>query len=80
MNLLEALKEIKAKLNDKDISVRSLLAARRCDDNIMKVCISVKDNLISLAGLPLSLDDMLADDWDLLVHYKMGNSYEELEK
>lgn len=77
MRLEEVFKQIKSYDARGDISVRSFLVARRCNDNIMKVCISVKDNLISLAGLPLSVDDILVDDWDLLVHYKMGNSYED---
>lgn len=67
MNLIEVFKEIKS-------------YDARSDNNIMKVYISVKDNLISLSDLPLSVDDMIADDWDLITHYKMGNSYEELEQ
>lgn len=44
------------------------------------MCIRVKDDLITLSAFPITVDDMLADDWDLLVHYKIGNSYEELEQ
>jgi len=79
MRLDEAFKKIKSYDARGDISVRSFLIVRFHSNNKINVCISVKDNLISLSDLPLSVDDMLADDWDLLTHYKMGNSYEELE-
>lgn len=46
----------------------------------MRVCIRVKDGLIALSAFPITVYDMLADDWELLTHYKIGNSYEELEQ
>lgn len=79
MRLDEVFKQIKSYDALGDINVKGFLTARRCDNNIMKVCMSVKDNLISLAGLQLSVDDMLSDDWDLLIHYSTGNGYVKLE-
>jgi len=77
MNLLEAFEKIKS-----DHAGKQCLIARYqgpVSDNV-RVCIRVKDDLIALSAFPITVDDMLADDWDLLVHYKMGNSYEELEQ
>ena len=79
MQLEEVFKQIKSYDARDDIRVRSFLLARFGYNNVITVCISVMNNQIKLSVLPLSVDDMLADDWDLLVSYKMGNSYEELE-
>jgi hypothetical protein len=75
MNLLQAFEKIKS-----DHAGKQCLIARYqgpVSDNV-RVCIRVKDDLITLSAFPITVDDMLADDWDLLVSYKMGNSYEEL--
>lgn len=82
MLLDEAFKQIKSYDARSDISVRSFLIARYqgpVSDNV-RVCIRVKDGLIALSAFPITVYDMLADDWELLTHYKIGNSYEELEQ
>lgn len=77
MNLVEAIKEIKSNHTGKQCLITRFQGPR--EDNV-RVCIRVKDDIIALSAFPITVDDMLADDWDLLVHYKMGNSYEELEQ
>lgn len=82
MLLDEAFKQIKSYDARSDIKVKSFLIARYQgprEDNV-RVCIRVKDDLITLSAFPITVDDMLADDWELLASYKMGNSYEELEQ
>lgn len=82
MNLIEVFKEIKSYSSRDDIKINSFLIARfqgSVSDNV-RVCIRVKDGLIALSAFPITVYDMLADDWELLTHYKIGNSYEELEQ
>lgn len=77
MNLLQAFEKIKS-----DHTGKQCLIARYqgpVSDNV-RVCIRVKDGLIALSAFPITVYDMLADDWELLTHYKIGNSYEELEQ
>lgn len=77
MNLLQAFEKIKSDHAGKQCLIARYQGPR--EDNV-RVCIRVKDDLIALSAFPITVDDMLADDWELLVHYKMGNSYEELEQ
>lgn len=77
MKLLEAFEKIKS-----DHTSKQCLIARYqgpVSDNV-RVCIKVEDDFIALSAFPITVDDMLADDWDLLVSYKMGNSYELKER
>ncbi len=77
MNLLEVFEKIKNDHAGKQCLITRFQGPR--EDNV-QVCIKVEDNFIVLSAFPITVDDMLADDWELLVHYKMGNSYEELEQ
>lgn len=76
MNLLQAFEKIKSDHTGKQCLIARYQGPR--EDNV-RVCIRVKDDLITLSAFPITVDDMLADDWELLTSYKMGNSYEELE-
>jgi len=77
MNLLEAFEKIKSDHAGKQCLITRFQGQH--EDNV-RVCIKVEDDLIALSAFPITVDDMLADDWELLVHYKMENSYEELEQ
>ena len=77
MNLLQAFEKIKSDYASTQCLISRFQGPR--EDNV-RVCIRVKEDIIALSAFPITVDDMLADDWDLLVHYKMGNSYEELEQ
>lgn len=77
MNLLEAFKKIKSDHAGKQCLITRFQGPR--EDNV-QVCIKVEDNFIVLSAFPITVDDMLAGDWELLVSYKMGNSYEEVEQ
>lgn len=76
MNLLQAFEKIKSDHNGKQCLIARYQGP--VSDNV-RVCIRVKDDLITLSAFPITVDDMLADDWEVLTSYKMGNSYEKLE-
>lgn len=77
MNLLQAFKKIKSDHVGKQCLITRFQGPH--EDNV-QVCIKVEDNFIALSAFPITVDDMLADDWELLVDYKIGNSYEEVEQ
>ena len=77
MNLLEAIKEIKTKSNNKDHINRFLLVRRKYTDEntkpIIVVRIQVKDGNIPLSTLDVSMDDLLCSDWEVMTAYKIDN-------
>lgn len=62
MNLLQVFEKIKNDHTGKQCLITRFQGPR--DDNV-RVCIRVKDDLIALSAYPITIDDMLANDWDL---------------
>ena len=77
MNLIEALKEIKAKSNNKDHINRFMVVRRKyIDENTKQVIIAricVKDDNISLSNIDITMDDLHCGDWEVLTAYKQDN-------
>lgn len=77
MNLIEALKEIKAKSNNKDHINRFMVVRRKITDEntkpviIARIC--VKDDNISLSNIDITMDDLHCGDWEVLTAYKQDN-------
>lgn len=77
MNLLEALKEIKAKSNNKDHIKRFMVVRRHYDDEGTKATnlasIWVKEGNISLDHINMSMDDLVCNDWEIMTAYNHDN-------
>jgi len=70
MNLLEAFEKIKSDHAGKQCLITRFQGQH--EDNV-RVCIKVEDDLIALSAFPITVDDMLADDWELLVNKSYGD-------
>lgn len=77
MNLLEALKEIKAKSNDTDNIKRFMVVRREYTDEDTKptiiASINVRDGNIPLSTINVSMDDLVCGDWEVMTAYKIDN-------
>lgn len=77
MNLIEALKEIKAKSNNKDHINRFMVVRREYTDEDTKptiiASINVRDGNIPLSAINVSMDDLHCGDWEVLTAYKQDN-------
>lgn len=77
MNLVEALKEIKNKLNDNDNIKRFMIVRRHYIDDdtkpIVVAAIQVKDSNIPLDNIDISMDDLVCTDWEVMTAYKNDN-------
>ncbi len=77
MNLVEALKEIKNKLNDNDNIKRFMIVRRKYIDEdtkpIIVADIWVNDGYIPLDYLNISMDDLVCTDWEVMTAYKNDN-------
>lgn len=77
MNLLEALKEIRAKSNNKDHINRFLMVRREYTDEDTKPLIvariQVKDGNMPLDSINISMDDLVCTDWEVMTAYKIDN-------
>ena len=62
MNLLQAFEKIKSDHTGKQCLIARFQGPH--EDNV-RVCIRVKDDLIALSAYPITIDDMLANDWGL---------------
>lgn len=77
MNLVEALKEIKNKLNDNDNIKRFMIVRRHYIDDdtkpIVVARIQVKDGNMPLDSINISMDDLVCTDWEVMTAYKIDN-------
>lgn len=77
MNLIEALKEIKAKSNNKDHIKRFMVVRRHYDDEGTKATnlasIWVKEGNIPLDYINITMYDLLCNDWEIMIAYKKDN-------
>ena len=77
MNLIEALKEIKAKSNNKDHINRFMVVRRKyIDENTKQAIVArihVRDDNISLCNIDITMNDLHCGDWEVLTAYKQDN-------
>lgn len=77
MNLIEALKEIKHKSNNKDHINRFIMVRRKyIDENTKQAIIAsicVRDDNIPLSTIDVSMDDLHCGDWEVMTAYKQDN-------
>lgn len=77
MNIIEALKEIKAKSNNKDHINRFMVVRREYIDEDTKptiiASINVRDGNIPLDSINFLMDDLVCGDWEVMTAYKIDN-------
>lgn len=77
MNLIEALKEIKAKSGNKDHINRFMVVRRKYEDEdtkpIIVARIHVRDGNIPLSTIDVLMDDLVCGDWEVMTAYKQDN-------
>lgn len=77
MNLVEALKEVKNKLNDSDNIKRFMIVRRHYNDEGTKATnlarMQVKEGNIPLSSIDITMDDLVCNDWEIMTAYKKDN-------